>query len=87
MKRLFSSAVGVRRFDWVKYDRRYGEGFGSGYCADSGTKQQLVRQYRVFGAPIWTSILDEEDVPSFVSTGLGCFGSTSWRSKFAGRIK
>lgn len=82
-----SVAVEVRRRDWVVHDCRRGTGPSSGYCEDQGTKQQLVKRWRLFGRVIWTRVLDEEDVPMFAVIEIGCLGSTNWRSKFAKYIK
>lgn len=82
-----SVSVEVRRLDWVVHDLRRGTGPRSGYCEDQGTKQQLVKRWRLFGRVIWTRVLDEEDVPMFAVIERGCLGSTNWRSKFAEYIK
>ncbi len=82
-----SVSVAVRRRDWVVYNWRKGTGKYSGYCEDKGTKQQLVKQWRLFGRVIWTRVLDEEDVPTFAVIECSCLGSTNWRSKFAEYMK
>ena len=87
MRPLFYSEIKVQRLDWVLYDYRHGEGRGSGSCRDQGVKQRLVRIYRLLGVKVWTSILDEEDVPLFAVIQVATLGSTEWRSKFREYIK
>lgn len=86
--KLLSVSVEVLRYDWTTYGKfGCGEGRGSGYCLDQGTTQKLVKRWRLFGRVIWTKVLDEESVPSFVTIEVATLGSTNWRSKFAEYIK
>lgn len=40
-------------------------------------KQDLRKEYLLWGIVVWYKILDTEDLPSFVPISCGCFGDTS----------
>lgn len=71
----------VRRRDWVVRGNE-----PRGYCRDQGTVQELVRTWRLFGVPVFRRVVDREHVPVHAVIEAGCFGATSWRSKFADAI-
>lgn len=48
-----------------------------------GGRQDLVREYRVAGVKIWSTVLDTESVPSWAEIQLATLGYTSWTSKFS----
>lgn len=82
MKILTSKVVVVRR-DWAEYDADHL--IESGYCAEQGTTQYLVKRWYLFGRQIWHLVLDSEEIPDFVVITHACFGDsygTNWHSKF-----
>jgi len=52
------------------------------YRKDFGGVQRLVRVWRLFGMKVWTTVIDEEEVPAWADIESGALGSTNWRSKF-----
>lgn len=64
---MISSRLYVRRFTSKKtYEGR----------------QELVKEWRLFGFKIWTAVVDSEDLPSWAIIQLGALGYTHWQSKF-----
>lgn len=76
--------IKVRRIHWRNFDKDAPR--GSGYCVDQGQRQELVKEYRLFGLVIWTKILDTEEIPMYAQIELGVFGRTDWKSKFSAYI-
>jgi len=75
----------VYRKNWVKYDVDHPR--GSGYCADQGTTQYLVKEYLLFGLVVWRRHIDKEEVPGFAVDEHAVFGRSEWKSKFREYIK
>jgi hypothetical protein len=47
------------------------------------TVQELIATTKLFGVPVWRRVVDREEAPAWAVIESGCFGETSWRSKFA----
>lgn len=45
--------------------------------------QVLLRRTYFLGVLIWSSEIDQEDVPVWATLQLACLGATDWQSKFA----
>lgn len=54
-----------------------------GRCEDQRWEQRLVKRWHMGRLTVWATILDREEVPANAIIEQGCFGETSWRSKFA----
>ena len=83
--KFFTQEVKVRAFMSTQYSER--DYRGSGYCKEQQMYQQKVRITRFLGIPIWTTILDSEEVPSFAWIQAGAFGETEWRSRILRELK
>lgn len=51
-----------------------------------GGRQELVREYRVMGLKVWSSVVDTESVPAWAEIQKATLGYTEWKSKFAAHI-
>lgn len=80
---MITTEFKVLRRKWTTYSRQCPR--GSGYCADSGEYQLLMKYWKWRGHTLWKRIVDREEVPSHVWISMAVYGyyTGEWKSKFA----
>lgn len=73
---FISSKETVVRRDYRRADARQ-------FLLEEWSEQHLVKTTRVLGIPVFRQVIDRERIPDFAIIEEGCFGETSWRSKFS----